>query len=716
MELKASIAQLEAAKGDPYALALATLDIVLASHKPGLKHALEAAAIPHWFDERTLQALLEESVSGEGDWFHQLIELTVIEPFYAHDAWNVHEVTRLALRSRVSKEKPDRFRTLSRITASLFESGEWPHVVERIYHRLTSDPDQGVSELSLILYEWYQSRRREPMQALAGVLEELSGGGLLTPKAHGYALIALGRIREERIDVGKREEMAREAVKLLKASRDEVGLADAYLLLGQVLMDRGRSGEALSVYENARASLEKGTENHPEVGVLESKRADLHESVGRALNECGRLAEAQEELEANLALRESLSRMEPENYVRRHHVAVARVDVGDSLLPTTQYAKAEKHFNKALETLMELRAQKQGPDDVEVDIGRLQIRLGDSLKSRVQLDGAMEHFEASEEIFEKLTISEPDNFVFKADLVTTHARIADLHALWKQLDLRVERLKMADQILDDLIEKDPSDPRWKNHLAVLKIDLGTLEEEQGNFVEASQKYRESVELFKELSEEDPERVAWKLSLAVAQERLGGILNLVVTALEDHEQKAKAVTAMFQTYVDAAAVRDKLIEYDPENIEWKRAHAVGLSKLSYACRIAADEMEAGLDLQLGEEWTVAKTRERALGGYTSATLILSKLAQQAPHDVILARTLMNTFLRGAEVLNTMGRREESLATYQAALPMARALTQLDANIPQLSQDVKHIEGVIAEMEGEGVEAAEIKPVEPEDGEA
>jgi hypothetical protein len=99
MTAEQTIAKLQATQGDPRQLALVTLDIVLSQHKRGLRNALEAAAIPHWFTKDILAKLLEIDDDQAAEYLDQLRRLPMVEPFPARDGWSVHEATRLALRS-----------------------------------------------------------------------------------------------------------------------------------------------------------------------------------------------------------------------------------------------------------------------------------------------------------------------------------------------------------------------------------------------------------------------------------------------------------------------------------------------------------------------------------------------------------------------------------------------------------------------------------------
>src|SRR5271165_596683 len=105
---------LRAAQGDPARLILASVDLLLAerseSERKKLRRALEAVAVPHWFDEEILSALLDAPLAAEVQSLTaQLRRLPVVEPFPARGpgAANVHETARLALLRRMKSESAD---------------------------------------------------------------------------------------------------------------------------------------------------------------------------------------------------------------------------------------------------------------------------------------------------------------------------------------------------------------------------------------------------------------------------------------------------------------------------------------------------------------------------------------------------------------------------------------------------------------------------------
>src|SRR5215510_4840817 len=106
MDFNTFIDRLKTSQDDKKSLTLATVDLVLAAHDAALRHALEAAAVPHWFDARILAALGHTQESVAADWVEQLRQLPFVESFAARHAWNVHEATRVVLRDHLYAAEP----------------------------------------------------------------------------------------------------------------------------------------------------------------------------------------------------------------------------------------------------------------------------------------------------------------------------------------------------------------------------------------------------------------------------------------------------------------------------------------------------------------------------------------------------------------------------------------------------------------------------------
>ena len=111
------------------------------------------------------------------EYMEQLKRIPMVEPFPARDGWNVHETTRLALRSYLASEKSAEFRQLSSLAVQCFP-GDQPHEkIERLYHLFVAVSPEAESYLSTLSEEWDD---REELLALGPMLLELSSDSLLS--------------------------------------------------------------------------------------------------------------------------------------------------------------------------------------------------------------------------------------------------------------------------------------------------------------------------------------------------------------------------------------------------------------------------------------------------------------------------------------------------------------------------------------------------------
>src|SRR5438270_9085595 len=108
--------------------------MALANYGPRVREALEAAAIPHWFDDLILARLLDTDADEAAALREHLINLTQVEPFPERGGWNVHESTRRALRLEMCRKDPERFRNLSARAADCWPGEQVMSRIETIYH------------------------------------------------------------------------------------------------------------------------------------------------------------------------------------------------------------------------------------------------------------------------------------------------------------------------------------------------------------------------------------------------------------------------------------------------------------------------------------------------------------------------------------------------------------------------------------------------------
>jgi tetratricopeptide (TPR) repeat protein len=526
MNIDDQLRVLEDAQGDPAKLALAAVDLAYpaasVAERDALKQTLEAAAIPHWCNEAILAALLDLPPIESASRFTLLDRLREVERFEARGpgAINIHESARLAIRGRMAREEPERFRVLSGRAATYFATDRMPTGrVEWIYHRLCADPDAGAADCEVLVEEWCQSAYSQDRDALALALFELESTGLVDGRARVEVLLYYGTNQYEHSEIKRVVECAREALALAKETGHATGEADANDLLGQTLRIQGHLPEALEAFR------------------------------------------------ATLKIYRDLAARNPADALSQFRLALAHSRLGDVY-------GAQNEFDKALESFRECARLCQTLTDEEPTNTRWQretaasfIRVGDILWDQLRSTEARDLYERAQRIIRLLVEAEPDNADWQCDLAMTYWRVAKLYDVDHAKEAR-EALDEYLRLSDKLLSEDINNARRQADLALGYSSLGFLEERQKQFPAAQSAFRESRRIQRQLVERDPSNARWRLQLANACSGLGLVL-----------RQQKELTEAQTSYEEALELLLDLSARDPGNLKWRRNLAEGLRNVA-----------------------------------------------------------------------------------------------------------------------------------------
>ena len=427
MAFEDDIRRLQAAKSDPEKLALATVDIVLSAHKPELKTALEAAAVPHWFDTKILKELLEVDEATASTFLGELQRLPMVESFATREGWNVHEASRLALRNRLASEEPLRLRTLSERAVECFKSDDPVWRVEAMYHQLVAAPEGAADQLKSLWGEWNKAGRYEQLQALSVVLDELLHTEQLAPLARAQSLLCFGWIRAATLPVRRAEELAREALRLFEKLGNESGKMDSRQQLGNALKTSGSLTEALRHYEAFQQIAKRLTQQDPDNADWQRGLSVSHSNVGSVYQAQGQLTEALREYEAYKQLMLRLTQQDPDNADWQRGLSVSHSNVGSVYQAQGQLTEALREY-EAYKQLM-LRLTQQDPDNADWQRG-LSVshsNVGSVYQAQGQLTEALREYEADKQLMLRLTQQDPDNADWQRDLSISHSNVGSVY-------------------------------------------------------------------------------------------------------------------------------------------------------------------------------------------------------------------------------------------------------------------------------------------------
>jgi len=316
----AILARLDAAKDDPVAQTVAMVEFACGGNA-ALRRAVEAAAIPHWFDADILAAILDAEDRPIVEELHRLLlSLSFVEPFpeRGEGASNVHEATRRALRKRIAETDRGRFIELSqRATLCFLEKmngakgeldGTDSHsetdvatarvsaaaLHEFLFHLSVADPIQGHFLLQSLFQQMAAQGAAKPLLSLARQLDELIEDELVVQPARATIQYVRARSREPYGDLEFVEACAQDAIRGYKRSNEPVLEGIALQLLGDIRIQRGDlKGAEEAFVEALRIDENAASQSSDEIWLQRNISNDL-DRIGGVQEARGSLDEAEE--------------------------------------------------------------------------------------------------------------------------------------------------------------------------------------------------------------------------------------------------------------------------------------------------------------------------------------------------------------------------------------------------------------------------------------
>ena len=438
--IETMLEMIQQAQGDPQALLITTARIACMADDEDLFPVLEAAAIPHWFDTAILARLLDTDETSAGGWLEKLLRLPMVESFALRKGWNVHEATRLALRSYLAAVDPARLNMLSTRAVDCFPGDDPAWRIESIFHRLLAAPEDGAAALETLWKDWDNAGRSESLQALGFALDELLQKMPLADTARTRTLLCLGWCRRNILTTSDAEKMAREALKLFQALGDEQGIADAHDQLGDILQAQGQRANALKEFGAAKEINLQLTQRDPGNSDWQRELSVSHNKIGRIYEVHGKLTEALREYEASQTIRFQLTNRDPDNAGWQRDLSVT-------------------HHN----------------------IGRIYLAQG-------KLAEALREYEAAHTIKLHLTQRDPDNAGWQRDLSLSRNNIGRIYEAQGKLAEALREYIEDQKIMFQLTQRDTDNAGWQRDLSVSHNNIGRIDQAQGKLAEALREY------------------------------------------------------------------------------------------------------------------------------------------------------------------------------------------------------------------------------------
>jgi tetratricopeptide (TPR) repeat protein len=428
-----------------------------------MRDAVQAAAVPRFFDQAFLNALLDQPLDEAQ--FAELTSLSYIEPYPGEGRFNVHERSRKLLQEKLWQEDEALYLEISRRALAHCvkqDQNDTTWRIETVYHQLIAEPEEGAAALNNTCVAWYNPpyfAYDKAESLLRSIREHVKTNRLPEKTAHYFWLnqarvdIRYARFHEAK-EVLQNHILAEEddfylMVEKLKALGDahrylsEPSEAQLYyakvLLLCRNIDDRSNEAECL---------LRLG-----EVHLRRSEYQEASQHYAAGLEQYGKIGDRLGEAECLKSL----------GHVRFHRA---------------EYQEARLLYNEARMLYCEMGARMGEADCLRV--------LGDLHRHLSELPEARQHVEEALQLYRDIhaRLGEANSIQHLGHI---HYAFSEFHEARKRYE---EALILYQEMKDK-----------KGNANCLK-SIGDIERETGNYPLAQQYYMQSSILFESIPRPD----------------------------------------------------------------------------------------------------------------------------------------------------------------------------------------------------------------------
>ena len=431
------------------------LEFSLENLEKDVRDAVWVAAIPHWFNEDFLAALLQTSPSEVKNVYERMKELSFVELFPGR-GYNVHERTRRLLLQEMWRDSRDRYlqlsqRALDYCAAQNQDDSIWR--VEWLYHLLIADTDDGIYQLQWTGWDWNNHFAYDKVETMSRAVREHANAARLTERGLAWTQFWEGLVELDYF----RYRSAKERFL-------QINLSDANdrHLTAEVNIRLGDTYIMLDEYEHARSCYEEALPICRETGYVLGE-VNCIKALGDVNYMLGQYDEARKRYEEALPIcRQIDNKLGEASCIQ----AMSKIDYAQG-----QYDEAVKRCEQAL-------AIYRAIDD-RLDVGNCLQSIADSYQMLEKDEEARKQYEEARSIFEGLGS--------RVGIANCLLGIADL-------DQKNKRWKAAQENYEKALKYYQEDGLSYNTALVLRR-LGYTMEGLKNVALARKYYQEALEIF-----------------------------------------------------------------------------------------------------------------------------------------------------------------------------------------------------------------------------
>lgn len=344
-----------------------------------LRAAVQAAAVPRFFDCAFLNALLDQPLNEAQ--FAELTGLSYIEPYPGEGRFNVHERSRKLLQEKFWQEDEALYREISRRAFAYCKQQDQNDLtwrIETVYHQLVAEPDNGAiffnnTYVDLTNPPYFAYNKAESL--LLAVREHIELKRLSEQTAQFFWL------NQARINIYySRYHEAKEALRQM----DLAAIKDNRYLLANLLECLGHVDYFLSELIEAQQCFEEALQLYKEMGDSLQQVNCLY-SLGNVHASLYNFKTAQRYYDQSLQLSQHDQLTTANNLF----------GIGSILLHLSKYKQSRSHFRRALNLYQKI-GERIGEANCILFLGRVHLACSEFPEAQQLVEDALQLYQKIE--------------------------------------------------------------------------------------------------------------------------------------------------------------------------------------------------------------------------------------------------------------------------------------------------------------------------------
>lgn len=502
-----------------------------ASRDALLDASYELAELNEKVGKQTESLVLHRQVLADRETIAQAIDASLTSKIKA--AGSMRSVLQLLRTIGPSSDVPDLMRRAMNFHQTLVKD-----------HSESQDAQQELALMLILHGEHLKSTENKRQDAEVAFQQSLAIWQSLLDSQPANALYrtsqwtALTQLAQLRMDEGKAEEATQIYKPVIDQARQRAienpedvkirdDLASRESQLSQWYTMIHDHEKSIACLRDANRIWRELADKEPAVLVHQFNLSGSHHGLGHSLFSSGAYPEAEEHFKASIALLDKVQKERVHDWSVRHALANAHNSLANLYMGRNRSQEAESELRTAIEIQGQLVDHDPTNHDLRESLALDHLNLARLLTSSDPEQAGREFREALKQ-FERIVEQQPAMILYRMRLAATHRYYGALLGRIHRIDESIEQFRTAIRINQEAEKIDPSALWLANETATDHNELGDVLRWNGMLEEAHHEFDQAVAIREKLVEQEPENALFQNHLAWSLRRRG----VVRAMLED----------------------------------------------------------------------------------------------------------------------------------------------------------------------------------------